>query len=381
MSAGRLDAYEDLMAGLEEDGLLARADEALPSGEELAERRRAGRGMERPELSSLLTYAKRRVKLSLLESGLLDDPWLERDLHGYFPQPVVERFGDLLGRHPLRRELLATINANLVVNALGSFYVSQLVSERGVRPAEVVRAYRIARAVIGAEADWAEIEELEGKVEPEVQADLMLRVDMLVDGVTRWYLVEGAGGDLASAIEAGREGFLQLAAAAPEIGEEQLQAARREIVERLVAAGVPEGLATVHSLRPGLVHAPAVTAVAGATGRSVEDVARVFVATGERLPLNELEEGLATIPATRRMERWALQAVREDARRARWDVAEHALAAAPGADPLTALDSFLASHQEECRRLNAFMRTLDREGTTDMAGLALAVRQLRDLAE
>ena len=73
-SAGRLDAYEDLMAVLEEDGLLDRASEALPSGEELADRRRAGRGMERPELASLLTYAKRRVKRSLLDSPLLDDP-------------------------------------------------------------------------------------------------------------------------------------------------------------------------------------------------------------------------------------------------------------------------------------------------------------------
>ena len=97
-SGSRLDAYEDLMVGLEEDGLLDRASEALPSGEELAERRRAGRGMERPELSLLLTYAKRRVKLSLLESSLLDDPWLQRDLRGYFPQPVVERFGALLAR-------------------------------------------------------------------------------------------------------------------------------------------------------------------------------------------------------------------------------------------------------------------------------------------
>ena len=136
-SQRRLDAYEDLMAGLEEDGLLDRAAEALPSGEELAERRRAGRGMERPELSLLLTYAKRRVKLSLLESELLEDPWLERDLRGYFPQPVVERFGALLHEHPLRRELLATINANLVVNALGPVFVSQLVAERGARPAEV----------------------------------------------------------------------------------------------------------------------------------------------------------------------------------------------------------------------------------------------------
>jgi glutamate dehydrogenase len=154
------------MVGLEEDGLLDRASEALPSGEELAERRRAGPGMERPELSLLLTYAKRRVKLSLLESSLLDDPWLQRDLRGYFPQPVVERFGELLAEHPLRRELLATINANLAVNALGPVFVSQIMAERGVRPAEVVKAYRIAREVVGAEADWEAIEELEGKVEP-----------------------------------------------------------------------------------------------------------------------------------------------------------------------------------------------------------------------
>ena len=377
----RLDAYEDLMAGLEEDGLLDRAAEALPSGEELAERRRAGRGMERPELSLLLTYAKRRIKLSLLESALLEDPWLARDLRGYFPQPVVERFGALLGEHPLRRELLATINANLVVNALGSVFVSQMVAERGARPAEVVRAYRIAREVVGAEGDWETIEQLEGQAESDVQAELMGGVDGLVDAVTRWYLSEGTSGDLGSTIEAGREGFRRLLAAAPELGGEELLGARRQTVERLVAAGVPAELASAHALRPGLVHAPAVTAVAAATGRPVEDVARVFVTVGEELPLNELETGFDTLPAMRRMERWALQAVREDARLARRSIAEHALAAAPDASPEEALGHFLDGHAEDCRRLGAFMRTLSREGTTDMAGLALAVRQLRELAE
>jgi NAD-specific glutamate dehydrogenase len=81
------------------------------------------------------------------------------------------------------------------------------------------------------------------------------------------------------------------------------------------------------------------------------------------------------------MERWALQAAREDARRARWDIAERALAGPRGGDPEDALDAFLADHGEECRRLGAFMRTLSREGETDLAGLALAVRQLRELAE
>ena len=380
-SQRRLDAYEDLMAGLEEDGLLDRASEALPLGEELAERRRAGRGMERPELALLLTYAKRRVKLSLLESALLEDPWLERDLRGYFPQPVVERFGALLPEHPLRRELLATINANLIVNALGPVFVSQLVAERGARPAEVVRAYRIAREVVGAEADWETIEDLEGQAEPEVQAELMGGVDRLVDAVTRWYLSEGTSGDLGSTIEAGREGFRRLLAAAPTLGGEELHGARREIAERLTAAGAPEELATAHALRPGLVHAPAVTAVAAATERRVEEVARVFVMVGEELPLNELEAALDTLPASRRMERWALQAVREDARRVRRDIAEKALVEAPQCGGEEALVRFLAGHDEECRRLAAFMRTLSREGSTDMAGLALAVRQLRSLVE
>src|SRR5215210_6606109 len=230
-SASRLDAYEDLMTLLEDDGLLDRASEALPSAEELAERRRAGRGMERPEISLLLTYAKRRVKRGLLAAELLEDPWFERDLRAYFPHPVVERFGGLLGQHPLRRELAATINANLVVNALGPVFVSQLVSERGARPAEVVRAYRIAREVTGAEADWEAIESLEGQVEPEVQAELMGGIDGLVDAVTRWYLSEGPSGDLATTIERGREGFSRLAAAAPGLRGEELHAARRAIAE------------------------------------------------------------------------------------------------------------------------------------------------------
>ena len=52
---------------------------------------------------------------------------------------------------------------------------------------------------------------------------------------------------------------------------------------------------------------------------------------------------------------------------------------APDCGPEEALVRFLAKHDEACRRLSAFMRTLSREGTADMAGLALAVRQLGTL--
>ena len=49
------------MAALEADGLLDRAVEALPTAEEMGERRRADRGLERPELAVLLAYAKRAL--------------------------------------------------------------------------------------------------------------------------------------------------------------------------------------------------------------------------------------------------------------------------------------------------------------------------------
>ena len=176
-SAARLYAYDDLMGLLEEVGLLLnRGSENLPDAEEIADRRRNGRGMERPELAVLVAYAKRWVARSLEASKFIDDPWLERDLHGYFPPAVIERCSHLLGEHPLRRQLLCMASSNSVVNALGPTFVSQVVAERGCEAADVVRAYRIARAVTGAAARWDAVEKLEG-VEPEIQAELMAGVD------------------------------------------------------------------------------------------------------------------------------------------------------------------------------------------------------------
>ena len=84
-SASRLYAYEDLMALLEERKLLDRASEDLPTSEEIGERRRAGRGMERPELAVLVAYAKRLLARALEPSDFVEEPWLERDLRELLP--------------------------------------------------------------------------------------------------------------------------------------------------------------------------------------------------------------------------------------------------------------------------------------------------------
>ena len=370
-SAGRLFAYEDLMTMLEEYKIFDRAAENLPTAEEIGERRRAGRGMERPELSLLVAYGKRLLARALETSDFVDEPWLERDLREYFPPAVVERFGDLLGEHPLRRELICMVNANSVVNALGPTFISQLVAERGVRPADIVRAFRIAREVTGADARWDVVERLEG-VDRAAQLELMTGLDSLVEATTRWYL--GSGGDIEQEIEAGRDGFERLAEIIGELGTDEHRRRREQTVERLTAHGVPEALARAHAVRPELVHAPDMVAVAGLTGRPIDEVARVFFEVGEQLRLDWIQTELERIPASSRMQRWALQAVREDAYQVRRELAAAVLTEAGGE-----LERFLSERADRVGRLNAFLRSLAREGDPDLPGLTLAVRQLRGI--
>lgn len=373
-SATRLFAYEDLMVQLEELKLLDRASEDLPTTEEIGERRRAGRGMERPELATLLTYSKRLLARALEASEFVDEPWLERDLRRYFPALVVKRFGHFLAEHPLRRQLICMVNANEIVNALGPTFMSQLMAERGAEPAEVVRAFRIAREVTGADARWDVVERLEDGTR-EAQLELMAGIDGLVEATTRWYLTWEPTSAIDEAITAGRDGFERLAATLGDLGSEERKRRREQAAERLVGAGVPEPLARAHALRPEQRYAPDMVSVARATGRPIETVAEVFFAVGAELRLDWIEGELEQIPAPTRMQRWALQAVREDAAQMRRELASCVLAEADGD-----VERYLADRGPALHRFTSFLRSLTREGDPDLAGLTLAVRQLRSLA-
>jgi glutamate dehydrogenase len=380
-SAGRMYAYEDLMLALEAEGLLHREVEFLPSSDEMAERRRSGRGMERPELAVLLAYAKRSLTGALLRSELPDDPFLASVLRDYFPGPVDERFGHLLAEHPLRRELVATIVSNHVVDALGPTFVSRLVAELGAQAADVVRAYIAARDLVDAGARWETIERLDRSVERGAVWDLMEGLDRIVEATARWYLRHAEPGfDLAAEIEAGHEQFRRLAAVLPSLGTEEWRAEREQLAEDLVKRGVPEKLAGEHAFRRALEHAPDVVAIARISARSVEEVGRAFFRLGQALQLAWLEREIEGLPVGTRLQRWAVQAVRDDVLAARRLVAERALAEEPDADAEEAIDRFLAANEKGVARLAGFTRALAGEGA-DLAGLTLAVRQLRALVD
>ncbi|HXF72813.1 MAG TPA: NAD-glutamate dehydrogenase [Actinomycetota bacterium] len=378
-SADRMEAYEDLMQALEAEGALERDLWALPSTEEMAERRRAGRGMVRPELAVLLAYAKRSLAAALLASDLPDDPYLERDLHDYFPRPVVARFPDLVREHPLRRELIATIAANDVVNSMGITLVSRLSLETGAEPADVVRAYRVARDVTDAPRRWEAVEALVGSLEPAVVGTLMEGVDRLVEVVTRWELGR-PGGPIGERVEAMREPFARLDAALPELAPEPWRTQRERAARRLEARGVPEDVARRHAFEPALVHAPNAIEVARATRRRVEDVLRALLVLGRELRIDWLEERVGGLSPGSRWERWAQQAAEDDLLLVRRRIAELALSAAPrDAGPDEAVARFLAARGRALARYERFMARLASEGAIGLAAATVALRKIRTL--
>jgi NAD-specific glutamate dehydrogenase len=75
-----------------------------------------------------------------------------------------------------------------------------------------------------------------------------------------------------------------------------------------------------------------------------------------------------------------VHAVRDDVLAARRLVAERALQEAPDAPAEEAIDRFLQANEKGVARLAGFTRSLAGEGA-DLAGLTLAVRQLRALVD
>jgi glutamate dehydrogenase len=375
-SATRIYAYEDLMQVLEAEGTVSREAEALPSEQQLGQRRRANAGLHRPELAVLLANAKRSLTDSLLESDLIEDAWLERDLRGYFPAGVLERYGDLLADHRLRRELVATLVANEVVDVLGSSFVSRLATELGADPADVVRAYRVARDATGAVGRFAAIDALDASVDRLVEAELVEGAEGLVETITRWYLVHGGSGPLEPLIVQAHEGFERLEDALEGNPGEEAEG----VTSRLVAQGVPATTAQAHALTRQLAYAPDVIVVAEASGREVEDVLKAFISLNTKLRFRWILDELDAIPASQRVQRWAVHALRDDARQARAHLVSLALAESPKAAPEEAVETFLAGRETKCLHLTGVLRSLSVDGA-DLAGLMVAVRELKALAD
>ena len=391
-AASMVDVHQRLVRHLEQEAHLNRDLEFLPGEETIGERKHAHLGLVAPEIAVLMAYCKIQLYRELLGSDLPEDAYLAHDLERYFPAPLPERFGAQMRRHRLRREIVATVVANEMVDRAGTTFAFRLHEETGAGAATLARAYAAARAIFGMPEFWEQVEALDNRVDARTQLEMLLDGRLLVERSTRWLVrARQRSIDIAAAVAQFAPGAVMLATSMPELLDEGDRALWEAKFDKLQGAGVPVGLAGRVAGMRFVFPALDIVEVSEETERGLDAVAGTYFRLGGRLQLNWLRDRIAELPRVNRWQALARSALRDDLynlHRAltqevlRGARAEGAESAAPGARGEDAeIDAWTACHAVAVERCRAMLGDIRATRTYDLTTLPVALREVRNLLQ
>jgi glutamate dehydrogenase len=372
-------ALEALMAELEGAGVVDRAVEALPTSEEMVGRSDAGAGLTRPELAVLLAGSKRSLVAALLASPVPDQPAFRSALVSYFPPALAARFDHLLDRHRLRRELVASVVANEIVNRMGATFATRVDAETRAGPPAVAAAYWIAREVTAAPASWAELDGDGRSGRPSTESVLVAAPMLggLLEALARDYLRRGETGSVADVVGRDRPALLELARALPAVGTPYRRRLRAGRAETLVEAGLDPALAARWACLPELEIGPDAADLARVTGRQVTAVAEVVLQLGEALGIDRLVERLHQWSPQDRWGRAAWRGLVDDLDDLRRWAARRALEDGRDLPEPEAVVRFLAARAPAVGEVTRLLRDVEAGPSPSLDAVAVATRAVR----
>ena len=312
-AVSEIDSHAKFMTALEAKGRLDRRVEGLPEAAVLTERAKAGKGLTRPELAVLLAYGKIDLFDDIVASEAPDDPWFEATLEGYFP-PALGQYADEMQRHRLKREIIATVLDNRMINICGPTFPSRLRAAAGCDTKALVIAFAASREILGVDALWNRVSALDGKASASGQLALYKALAYALRSLTFW-LARRAFRDKSSVktlVEAYGPSVKTLAVLGASIFSpfEQKTVAKR--AKAYVADGAPEALAqSVAALQP-LTTAADLVDLANASSWSVQNVARLYHQVGAAFGFDRLRGAAGSFIGGDPFERLAVRRLIED---------------------------------------------------------------------
>ncbi|MFL0805855.1 MAG: NAD-glutamate dehydrogenase [Oceanobacter sp.] len=378
----RLDEYIRLMKAYESDGKLNRSLEFLPDDELLTERKNAGEGLTRPELSVLISYIKADLKEQLNEPLIYDNPYVASILTTAFPDALSQRFEDQLMQHRLRREIIATQLANDLVNYMGIIFVHRLHKSTGASMADIACAYVAARDIFSLADYWEAITEMDYHISTGLQETMMSDLMRLVRRTSRWFLRNRrAGINTEDEIERFRGAVQDISSnLGSTLRGDALQRWRSTYEER-IDQGVPQPLAAYSAGAINLYSSLGIIEVANETGHPVADVAAAYFELGEALSLSWFAEQINTLPAASHWNALARETLRDDLDSQQRSLTMGVLSIQ---QPDESFGDALARWEEQqaplIERWNNMLAELQGAEVMEFSMVAVALRDLLDLA-
>ncbi|MDT8344417.1 MAG: NAD-glutamate dehydrogenase [Thermohalobaculum sp.] len=374
-----LDDHARFMRALEQRGLLNREIELLPNDEALADLRTRGLGLTRPEIAVLIAYAKIVLFDQIVASGLPDEDHCTRFLIDYMPTPLRTAHREAILGHRLRREIIATVLANAVVNEAGPALTNRIGEETGADPALIVKAFAIGRDIFEIEQVRAEIHALDTRVPAEAQNAMYLALSDLIASQSQAILARASDRGVAAVIAAYQPGVRQIAGNISGMLRDFLRTRLQTRVATLTEAGVPEALAARISGLEFLGGALDIVDVARTRKRDVIEVAETYFAAGARFGLDWLRASARGLMTSDHWERIAVSRLVSDLRSQQSLIAAAALDAQADCTGTACIDGWAAAHAEAVTRAERLVRELNEGGALTVAKLAVASSQFRSI--
>jgi glutamate dehydrogenase len=166
-SANRYEEFVQFVDDMLGAGVLNRADDAIPSRDELLASPQRKRGLPRPLLAVLLGHTKNWAFQMLMETEFPASAAGRPLLDAYFPGRLRARYAEHFEGHALKREIIATVAVNHLVNHAGVTFLERVTEKAGTDLGTLVATYleldrksaRDKRAKVRAANSPAEVEQ------------------------------------------------------------------------------------------------------------------------------------------------------------------------------------------------------------------------------
>ncbi|MBU1175716.1 MAG: NAD-glutamate dehydrogenase [Alphaproteobacteria bacterium] len=367
-----------LITALERDGGLDRGVEALPDDMALNTRLAGGRGLTRPELAVLLAHAKNALTAELLASPVPDDPYLSTELFRYFPDMLKQHQPAAIENHRLRREVIATVLSNAMINRGGPAFAETLMAATSAGPAEIAEGYAAARDSFEITALNAAIDDLDGRVNGAAQLLLYREVQVLLVAQTLWFLRNvGFADGLGEVIARYRSGVEQVRGLVGRFMPPFVAEAVAGKAAGFVEGGVPRELSRRVAELSVLTLASDIVLVSEKHGAAIAEATEALFGIVSLFGLGRITEQGGRIALADRFDRMALDRAMANLMRAVRELSGDVLET--GAGPVAArLATWKNARPDEVARIAATIADLV-EGELTVSRLSVVAGLLSDL--
>jgi glutamate dehydrogenase len=375
--------YRRFMNALQTAGRLNRKLEFLPGDDVLLDRQAHGKGLTRPELAILISYAKAVLKEDLATSDIADDEYIARFIEGAFPQKLCQLYPQVMRKHRLRREIVATQIANDIVNNMGITFVQRLKESTGAKVGDVAKAYIVARDIYKLDDFLKALARFDYQIDPQIQLDLINGMMRRIRRASRWFLRNRRSNlNPGTEVSLFAAGMSEIAIALPNLLQGDSLLEWQNNCKQLQDAGLPEDLVLAACRPANLYSGLNLVESARISQQPLGRVAKLYFALGNYLSLPWFSNQISDLKVDNFWQAMARETYMNDLEAQLRSLSISLIRFVTDDEQIPqVIEEWSKQHEVLIGRWKTMVNELQSVSGTDFAMFSVALRDLLDLAQ